>query len=363
MSSNSIPLKKTVFVGLSGGVDSSVTARRLIKQGYAVHGVFIKTWQPDFLVCNWEAERLDAMRVAAELGIPFYTCDATESYKHAVAEYMIKEYTAGRTPNPDVMCNKYVKFGTFLEYARAQGASHIATGHYAQVQEHEGMFHLYRGADPDKDQSYFLWTLTQEQLGHTLFPVGDSLKSKVREEADTAELSTSQKTDSQGICFLGQIDMKEFLSHYIENKPGDVIDEKGTSIGIHDGALFYTIGQRHGFTVGVAGSESVPYYVVDKDVVANTITVATEPKYTEGESLILGSVNCIQGFLPQTCMAQFRYRQKPFPVSCEVTQDGHVMLTVQDPHIERPSLGQSCVFYNNTECLGGGIINERICKL
>lgn len=349
---------KRVFVGLSGGVDSSVTAKRLIDAGYDVTGVFIKTWHPDFLTCTEEQDRNDAMRVAAHLGIPFLTCDAIDAYKHDVADYMISEYTEGRTPNPDVMCNKSVKFGVFLKFALLRGASHIATGHYARVREHSGTFHLYRGTDSNKDQSYFLWTLTQEQLSHTFFPVGDTDKPEIRKEAELAELPTFAKNDSQGICFLGQVDITEFLSHYVTVSPGDVLNESGACIGTHNGALFYTMGQRQGYTIKTVGSESVPHYVVAKNILANTITVSTAPKEVVGETIKLSHLNIIQKALPSTCEAQFRYRQKPFKVQIKIDENGYGMLTLLDKNIELPSLGQSCVLYENDECLGGGIIHD-----
>lgn len=351
--------QSTVFVGLSGGVDSSVSAARLMREGHSVVGVFIKTWVPDFLDCNIEAERLDAMRVAAKLGIPFYTLDAEEEYKRDVADYMIAEYKAGRTPNPDVMCNRFVKFGAFLNYALHQGADYIATGHYAQVREVEGKHRLFRGRDSNKDQSYFLWTLTEGELGRTLFPIGNTAKSEVRTEATRYSLPTAGKSDSQGICFLGHVDIKEFLSHYVETAPGDLLSEAGERIGTHDGAIFYTLGQRHGFTVKTNASASVPRYVVGKDLERNTVTVGTKPLAVTGKRVLLASVNEIADAFPPTCEAQFRYRQKPFPVSVSRTEDGRGMLiTVHQEGIELPSLGQSCVLYRGEECLGGGTINE-----
>ena len=347
-----------VFVGLSGGVDSSVTAKRLLDQGYSVTGVFIKTWHPDFLPCTEEADRRDAMRVAAHLGIPFLTCDATQAYKESVADYMIREYEAGRTPNPDVMCNQFVKFGEFRAFAHQHGVNHIATGHYARVLHTEGQFHLYRGIDSDKDQSYFLWTLTQEQLKETLFPIGDTRKPEVRKEAEIAKLPTFAKADSQGICFLGQVDISEFLAHYAHLTPGEVLDESGKSIGVHDGARAYTIGQRQGFTTTVTGTASAPYYVVAKDIAKNSLTVARTPRKIETETIVLSSVNSIQGRLPKTCEAQFRYRQKPFRVQVEIDATGRGMLTLLEKNIEMPSIGQSCVLYRGDECLGGGIISE-----
>lgn len=349
---------KTVFVGLSGGVDSSVAALQLQHNGYEVVGVFIKTWQPDFIECNWERERLDAMRVAAQLNIPFLTCDAEEEYRKEVGEYMINEYRAGRTPNPDVMCNKFVKFKTFLDFALSHGADMIATGHYAQVKEIDGAYYLYRGSDAQKDQSYFLWALTQEQLAHSLFPVGHLTKSEVRKKAKNANLLTSGKEDSQGVCFLGEIDMKKFLSHFIDTQEGSVVDEGGTIIGTHDGAVFYTIGQRHGFHIRTEHEVSKPRYVKHKDTLSNTLTVSEEPPYVDAHAIVLRELNEIGSALPETCTAQFRYRQEPFSVTVRKEADGRARVYVLKKNIDMPSVGQSCVLYDGNRCLGGGTIES-----
>lgn len=258
--------KKKVFVGVSGGVDSSVTAALLQDQGYDVVGVFIRTWQPDWIECTWLHERRDAMRVCAHLNIPFLELDLEQEYKQGVADYMIAEYRAGRTPNPDVMCNREVKFGGFLQWALKQGADYIATGHYARVIHRENESVLLQGKDLTKDQSYFLWTLTEEQLRHVLFPIGEFQKTQVRELAKKYHLPTAVKKDSQGICFIGEIDMKEFLKHYIDIHPGDVVNEQGEIIGYHQGALFHTLGERHGFTITKKGTQDAPYYVIAKDI-------------------------------------------------------------------------------------------------
>lgn len=350
--------KEKVYVGLSGGVDSSVAARRLIDAGHDVTGVFIKTWHPDFMVCNWEAERLDAMRVAVHLGIPFHTFDATDTYRDAVAMYMIEEYKKGRTPNPDVMCNQHVKFGVFLAHARAEGATKVATGHYARVCERDGTSQLLRGKDAGKDQSYFLWTLTQEQLAHTLFPVGDSEKLAIRKEAARAGLPTARKSDSQGVCFLGEIDMKEFLSHYVSVTPGEVHATDGSVVGTHDGALFYTLGQRHGFTVATKGTQTTPWYVVGKDMERNVIVVDHEVKKSNGATLHLSQCNFIE-HMPAECEAQCRYRQKPLAVRFERVDTADATVRIIADSVEMPSSGQSCVLYDGDICLGGGII-ERI---
>jgi len=342
-------MKKRIFVGLSGGVDSSVAAHTLLKEGHDVVGVFIKTWQPDFLECTWKEERLDAMRVAAHLGIPFLTFDAVDAYKRDVADYMIKEYAAGRTPNPDVMCNQHVKFGVFLQFAKEQGADAVATGHYARVTHDEEGYHLLRGVDANKDQSYFLWTLTQEQLAHTLFPIGDMPKEEVRKVAERVGLPTAQKKDSQGICFLGAVDMEEFLGHYIDLKEGAVLNEKGEEVGRHNGALLYTYGQRHGFEITEKTTHRLPHFVVDKDIEKNTITVSEVPKEVRDAVVSLDAVNEIQPFEGEV-VAQLRYRGERF----SATVQGTAVQFAED--VPKPSAGQSCVLYKGEECLGGGIM-------
>lgn len=371
---------QTVFVGLSGGVDSSVAAARLIDQGYKVVGVFIKVWQPEFLKCDAESDRLDAMRVAAHLGIPFLTLDAAEEYKKEVGDYFVDEYISGRTPNPDVTCNRHVKFGAFWRFAKAQGADFIATGHYARVQTAQstndtkdenstnntnytngtnhklGSYKLLRGVDDKKDQSYFLWTLTSEDLAHVLLPIGDSTKDEVRLEASRRGLPTATKKDSQGICFLGHVDIKEFLSHFVTLKTGRVLNTTGREIGIHDGALIYTIGQRHGFTVfGEAGR--VPHFVVAKDVPLNTITVDVNPSvFAHGTKIVLQNTNIISNdLLAGDIEAQSRYRQCPFLVRVLSSTSSETSVSPLE-EIERPASGQSLVFYRDEECLGGGVV-------
>jgi tRNA-uridine 2-sulfurtransferase len=352
--------QKTVFVGLSGGVDSSVAALRLQKAGYNVVGVFIKVWHPDWLVCNWEQERLDAMRVAAHLEIPFLTCNAEDAYRDAVAHYFIESYRAGRTPNPDVMCNKEVKFGAFLQFAQEHGADYVATGHYARKGEGEsGATALLCGIDTSKDQSYFLWSLSVDQLRQTLFPIGDTQKNGIREEALAAGLPTATKKDSQGVCFLGHIDIPEFLSHYIDLIPGVVLDEAGTVLGEHQGAFVYTLGQRHGFTIHHTSPEEAPWYVVSKDVAHNTITVShTPPELIAGSSLTLTDLIWRGDTLPhagETLQAQFRYRQTAQPVTIQSADADTIVIEVNG-QTDKPASGQSCVLYQGDTCLGGGII-------
>jgi tRNA-specific 2-thiouridylase len=348
---------KTVFVGLSGGVDSSVAAKRLIDHNYNVVGVFIKVWHPDFMVCNWEQERLDAMRVAAHLGIPFLTCDAEAEYRDDVAKYFIEEYKAGRTPNPDVMCNQHVKFGAFMRFAKAKKADFIATGHYAQRKDKDLNTEMHRGIDQGKDQTYFLWTLSKEQLEFSLFPVGDTPKEKIREEAEKAGIPTAAKKDSQGICFLGHVDIPEFLSHYMELVPGNILDEAGNTIGKHKGSLVYTLGQRHGFSIEKDNSSRKPVYVTKRDTEANTITVSADRPFVDPkETIELESVVLRSDLSPgDKLQAQFRYRQEPFIITVIKVDDTKVSLKTE-LDTERPAVGQSCVLYRGTHCLGGGII-------
>lgn len=334
-----------VFVGLSGGVDSSVTAALLKSQGHDVTGVFIHTWQPDFIECTWKEDRLDAMRVAAELEIPFLECDAEEAYKQSVADYMISQYKEGKTPNPDILCNREIKFGVFWEFAKSRGAEYIATGHYAR--NCEG---LCRGVDESKDQSYFLWRLAKEDLEHTLFPLGEMKKDEVRKLASKYNLPTARKKDSQGVCMLGDLDIKEFLSHYIEEKKGDVLNEKGEVIGYHNGSLFFTLGERHGFTITEKSPEDSRYYIVAKDVEKNTITVSSD-KSGEGfakDTYTLTETNWIEE-VEGKLEAQIRYHGEKLP--CEVKGN-----TVT---FEKPLLiasGQSVVFYREDRCVGGGVV-------
>lgn len=349
------PKKEKVFVGLSGGVDSSVAALRLINSGYEVVGVFIKVWQPEFLRCDWETERLDAMRVAASLGIPFLTCDAEAAYKKEVGEYFVNEYLSGRTPNPDVMCNRHVKFGAFWEFAKAHGADSIATGHYAQAVKTEGGYELRRGMDEGKDQTYFLWTLTEEDLLHTLFPIGDTPKEEVRKEAKKAGLPTAGKKDSQGICFLGHVDIPDFLSHFTKLEKGEVRDTSGKVIGEHKGALIYTHGQRHGFTL-FGETDASPSYVVAKDLESNTIIVDDEPPImVENSTIELGSLNLI-GDLPEDGLVGISFRYRQSPVSCKVVRRSDKLVVEFLEKADRPSPGQSAVLYIDQKCLGGGVI-------
>lgn len=358
--------KNKIFVGLSGGVDSAVSAALLQKAGYDVVGVFIKVWQADFLPCTWREERRDAMRVAAHLDIPFRTLDLEKEYKKEVVDYMISEYSAGRVPNPDVMCNKHVKFGAFLDYAIKSGAGGIATGHYARIQRakrgatSDASYRLYSGADKDKDQSYFLWTLSQPELARTLFPIGHMKKSEVRRIAKRFRLPNSEKKDSQGLCFMGKVNMEDFLRHYLRLSTGDVLDTKGKVIGTHDGALLYAIGQRHGFSIKKSTADQPPYFVIAKDIVRNTVTVAprTPEESSRFSTIEVRAVNVISPKLREEateCTIRTRYREPLLPATWRMLPQGHASIALATPE-RYISVGQSLVCYRKDECLGGGII-------
>lgn len=347
-----------VLVALSGGVDSSVSAGMLLEEGYEVHGAFIQTWTPPWLPCTWREERRDAMRVAAHLGIPFYTINLSREYEENVVEYMVREYTKGRTPNPDVMCNTHIKFGGFYDWAMKHSFDFIATGHYARVEKKNERVALLSGVDESKDQTYFLWTLTEAHLARTLFPIGHLKKSEVRTIALNLSLPTAQKKDSQGICFLGAIDMKMFLQHYIPKNVGDVCTPEGVRIGAHDGSMFYTLGQRHGFTIFKKTPNTPPLYVVAKDVDANTLTVAPKPtglalgrEEVALTQVVLRGRKEVSSF---TCNARLRYRQPLFPVEVR-KEDGAYTVRFMSPQ-PYVSSGQSIVFYQQDACLGGGVL-------
>ncbi|MDB4983942.1 MAG: tRNA (5-methylaminomethyl-2-thiouridylate)-methyltransferase, tRNA-specific 2-thiouridylase [Patescibacteria group bacterium] len=349
---NKIGKGKKAFVGVSGGVDSSVSAALLIEQGYDVVGVFIRTWQPDWIPCTWKDERRDAMRVCAHLNIPFVELDLEQEYKKGVADYMIAEYKSGRTPNPDVMCNREVKFGGFLNWALEHGADHVATGHYAR---NDGQ--LMKGVDPSKDQSYFLWMLTKEQLSKILFPIGHLEKSDVRKLAEKFKLPTATKKDSQGICFIGEIDMKEFLRHYIDINPGDVLNIDGEKIGTHDGSLFYTLGERHGFVISKKTTRDMPYYVVEKNIDKNTITVSQDPASFENSTDVILR-DCVwreKIISDKKYDAQIRYHGHLKPGILVQGVQGEWIVHFDESDFSL-SPGQSVVVYDGDVCVGGGIV-------
>lgn len=338
-----------VFVGMSGGVDSSLTAALLKEQGHDVTGVYMKNWSQDLpgMKCPWAEDLADAKRVAVQLGIDFKVFDFEKEYKSKVVDYMISEYELGRTPNPDIMCNQEVKFKLFLETALENGADMIATGHYARTKDGE----LLRAKDETKDQTYFLYRVDSPALTKTLFPLGDFLKSEVREMAKERGLYTASKKESMGICFVGQVGIREFLSQYVETKPGDIVDKQtGEVIGRHDGAIFYTLGQRHGLDVG----GGMPYYVVGKDMSHNVVYVSQNinddniwRRQVEVENL-----HWINETPQPNEALHVRIRHRAPLVKGTLDHNG---LSLDEPQRAVTS-GQSVVFYRDEICLGGGIV-------
>lgn len=343
-----------VFVGMSGGVDSSVTAALLKEQGYDVTGVYMKNWSQDLpgFVCPWKEDYQDAKRVAVQLGIPFKMYDFEKEYRERVVDYMIDGYRQGLTPNPDIMCNQEVKFRLFLDTARSEGADFIATGHYARI--HDGQ--LLTGLDSNKDQSYFLYRATEDALRHSLMPVGELTKPHVRELAHKYRLYTADKKDSQGICFVGKVGIREFLEQFVETTPGKIIDQHGVVIGEHDGALFYTIGQRHGLDVG----GGLPYYVVGKDMDKNEVYVTTDLQderlwRREIQLTALHWINepPVEG---ETYMLRTRYRAELVGVESFTVADDGTYTFVLGGDVRAITPGQSAVLYQDNRVVGGGIV-------
>jgi len=357
---NRLKTAPKVFVGLSGGVDSSVSAGLLKEQGFDVVGVFIRVWSPDFLPCTWREDRRDAMRASAHLDIPFMTLDLEKEYKKEVVDYMIREYKEGKTPNPDVMCNKEIKFGAFFKFAMKNGADFVATGHYARKWQYgkENIEIIQEGIDKSKDQSYFLWTLKKEQIPKVLFPIGDMLKAKVRGLAKKLKLPNAEKKDSQGLCFLGKVDMKDFLSHFIFGKKGNVLNEKGKKIGSHPGAVFLTLGQRHGFIVENEKTNSKALFVVKKDIKKNTITVSPnkpdERVSGSKEFLLIKTSWIVPPQDGKVYRIRFRYHQNPL-VGIILKKDKNFWISLKKPFIA--SSGQSAVIYDGDFMIGGGVVN------
>jgi len=337
-----------VFVALSGGVDSSVAAALLKEAGFGIVGVHMICWDE----CEVVEERRDALRVALQLDIPFLTFDFREQYKTQVFDYMVSEYAAGRTPNPDVMCNREIKFGVFLKKALSLGADYIATGHYARLRSADHEPQLLEGADKEKDQSYFLWALNKEQLKHCFFPLGDYTKPQVREMARRMRLPTANKKDSQGLCFVGKVNFGYFLRDLLPKRQGTVVTSKGTVVGQHDGIAFYTIGQRRG--LGIGGG--IPYYIAEKDLMTNTLIVGEGPDdpilFKKGISV--GCLKWLADFCEGRCQVRIRYRQPK--VSATVTRENGYVRVFFDVPQRGVAPGQSAVFYDREKVLGGGIV-------
>ena len=371
-SADDMPMTRlSVLVGMSGGVDSSVTAALLVKRGYRVVGGFIKNWSEslDLMTgeCTWRGDRRDAMRVASQLRIPLLTFDFEKQYRERVVEDLFRGYAAGETPNPDVLCNEYIKFGLFAEEAKRLGMDFVATGHYARVRKDlfEPTVHLLRGKDPEKDQSYFLHRVSQEVLRRTLFPIGGLRKNAVRKIAKEFQLSVAEKPDSQGICFIGKLDMAEFLRKRIPSKPGEIVDEKGRVLGAHQGLDAYTIGQRQGILVS-KGEDA--WYVAEKDTESNRLIVVqgSEHPLLFRSDAVVGDLHWTRGVpsrMPLRCAVQVRFRQEP--VGAQLIAPKGVMnhaLTELRIVFGRPvkaiAPGQSAVFYAGDECLGGGVLKR-----
>jgi len=357
--------KSSVIVGMSGGVDSSVAADLLLHAGHHVEGLFMKNWEEDDSpeYCTAAEDLADAEQVCKMLGIRLHTVNFSSEYWDRVFEYFLSEYRAGRTPNPDIMCNKEIKFRAFLDHALTLGADFIATGHYARIGKNGDQFTLLKGMDTNKDQSYFLYTLGQAQLSRTLFPIGELEKSEVRKIAAERGFANSQKKDSTGICFIGERNFRDFLQRYIPAQPGPMRTPDGIGMGTHQGLMFYTLGQRQGLGIGgQKESTEEPWYVVEKDIENNTLIVAQGHDHPllfhwEMDAVHLHWVSGKMPEKPFSCMAKTRYRQAD--QACIVTPENDRLWHVRFEHPQRAlTPGQSVVFYMDDCCLGGGIIEK-----
>lgn len=347
---------------MSGGVDSSVAALLLQREGHDIAGLFMQNWADDGSgECRAEDDRRDAVAVSGKLGIPIHFRDFSSEYWEGVFEHFLAEYAAGRTPNPDVLCNREIKFKHFLDAARDLGAERIATGHYARVAKHAGRMRLLRARDTNKDQSYFLHQLGQAQLAATCFPLGEIEKSDVRQLAREAGLPTAAKKDSTGICFIGERDFREFLSQYLPAKPGEIHDPAGNVLGEHPGVFYFTLGQRGGLQLGgVRGRDPAPWYVVGKDIERNVLVVdqGVDSPLLFSSVLRSETAHWIDGMPPAThfeCSAQTRYRQQAEPCEVRVEDNGTVSVRFLRPQ-RAVTPGQSLVLYDDEVCLGGAVI-------
>lgn len=355
--------QKTVVVGVSGGVDSSVAALLLKEQGYNVIGLFMRNWNENDEngVCSAEEDFEDVVRVCGLLGIPYYTVDFSKEYMERVFSYFLAEYKAGRTPNPDVLCNREIKFGPFKQYAEELGADYIATGHYCGISHEGGVHRLLKAADAGKDQTYFLNQLTQPQLENVLFPLAGLQKPQVRALAEKYNLATAKKKDSTGICFIGERNFRKFLQNYLPAKPGRILTLAGEEVGEHLGLMYYTLGQRRGLDLGGKRGEEGRWFVVRKDMEHNILYVS------HGDESPLFSNGCyVEGvnFIPKapaslifSCGAKLRYRQSEQRVRVTLSENGNMRLDFEEPQ-RAVTPGQYAVLYDDVQCLGGGVIAE-----
>ena len=357
------PLTK-VIVGMSGGVDSSVSALLLQQQGYQVEGLFMKNWDEDdgTEYCTAKDDLADAQAVSDKLGIHLHTANFAAEYWDNVFEHFLEEYKAGRTPNPDILCNREIKFKAFLDYALVLGADFIATGHYVRKQQQGDIAKLVKGLDNNKDQSYFLHAVSGKEIAKTLFPVGELEKPEVRHIAEQHDLITHNKKDSTGICFIGERRFKDFLQQYLPAQPGEIEDIDGNPMGQHSGLMYHTIGQRQGLGIGgVKGAGDQPWYVVDKDLQRNVLIIAQGSQHPclFKQAMSVSSIHWIDGNepeLPYRCMAKVRYRQQD--QACEIIRQDNAYQVIFDKPQRAITPGQSAVFYDDEICLGGGVIEQ-----
>lgn len=363
------PADTRVIVGMSGGVDSSVSALLLLQAGYQVEGLFMKNWDEDDNTeyCTAKADLADAQAVCDKLGITLHTANFAAEYWDNVFEYFLAEYKAGRTPNPDILCNREIKFKVFLDYAKILGADLIATGHYVRRKECEGRTHLLKGLDPNKDQSYFLHAVDEPALASCLFPIGEYEKPAVRALAEQHDLVTHSKKDSTGICFIGERRFNDFLQQYLPAQPGDIVNENGAVMGQHAGLMYHTMGQRQGLGIGgTKGASSEPWYVADKNLDANTLLVVQGKNHPRlfHSRLQAGDVHWINGKPDKTpfrCKAKVRYRQddQPCYLTVNTSNESTTLEVVFDTPQRAITPGQSIVFYQGDHCLGGAVIQSR----
>ncbi len=352
---------KNVVLGMSGGVDSAVSAWLLKRQGFNVIALFMHNWEEsDDGCCTAEQDFADVKRVSDKLDIPYYSVNFAKEYKERVFSYFLDEYKKGRTPNPDVLCNREIKFGPFLQYAKALGADYIATGHYCGVSHLNGKHYLLKARDQSKDQTYFLNQLSQNQLADVLFPLADIEKSEVRKIADKLGLVNAEKKDSTGICFIGERNFRSFLQNYLPNQRGEIVDVNGKSVGEHIGLMYYTLGQRRGLGLGGTAEGQGRWFVVEKDLENNKLIVSHgDESVLLSNSLLASSMNWIPDCPSEsfTCTAKFRYRQPEQKVDVKVLTDGRISVNFHEKQ-RAVTPGQFVVLYDGVKCLGGGIIDE-----